>query len=206
MRERILKVGLLAKKGDIFVSRVAVIIPSHNEPNVKQFVEEVEQLGAADQICIYNDAEGRGKGYAIREALKSADGDYYIFIDGDGDIKADEINKILHVMKTFTFDIVVGKKELPHRFDRKLLTWASRLWVELLFGLKVDTQTGLKGFKYKPEWKTDGWAFDIEILYNAKKMGKNMIEVAAHATVSSTKSFRDIWTTLIDTIKIRMGL
>ncbi len=75
--------------------------------------------------------------------------------------------------------------------------------VRFMFGIGVDTQTGIKAFNYKPEWKTDSWAFDIEILYNAKKMGKEMIEVPIKAIVSDTKTFGDIWKTLIDSLKIR---
>ena len=103
------------------------------------------------------------------------------------------------------FDIVVGKKELPRRWDRKLLTIASRLWIKVLFGLDVDTQTGLKGFNYKPGWKTDGWAVDSEILHKAQQLGKTMTEIPVHAIVSSGKSIRDILLTLKDTITIRLG-
>jgi glycosyltransferase involved in cell wall biosynthesis len=162
-------------------------------------------MGEQDEIWAVNDQDGAGKGYVIREGLKNANADYYIFIDGDGDINPRQISRIVYYLRC-GYDVVVGKKELPQRLGRKILTWASRIWIRMLFGINVDTQTGLKGFNYKPEWVTDGWAFDIEILYKAKKAGKAMKEVPVHAIVSSGKNWKDIWSTLVDTVKIRMAL
>jgi len=187
---------------------IAVCLPTHNEPTclVQRVTAETRALiGDHGHICAYHDAEGRGKGHALRMALRAAkvyNPDYYIFIDGDGDISPQWIPLILNRL-LLGADVVVGKKALPIRWDRKILTFASRLWIRMLFGIEVDTQTGIKGFNYAPEWKTDGWAFDIEVLYKAKLAGKTMEQVSVHATVSSGKSWRDILTTLIDTIRIR---
>ena len=186
--------------------KVSVIVPTHNEPQRKIIAQRIKaRMGQGDDIIVYNDTNGVGKGFAIREGLKNANSDYYIFIDGDGDIDPRQISRIVYFLRT-GYDVVVGKKELPQRIGRKILTYASRLWIQLLFGINVDTQTGLKGFNYKPEWGTDGWAFDIEILYKAKKAGKMIAEVPVHATVSSGKTLKDIWSTLVDTVKIRQAL
>jgi len=191
-------------KTGVYKSMISVIVPSYNEPKIHDLVNEIEQEIGPAQIVIYNDRYGKGKGYAIREALEQATGDYYIFIDGDRDIPPREIFKIIFYLNEY--DIVVGRKALPRKLKRKLLTFLSRIWIWLLFRIEVDTQTGIKGFNYKPEWKTDGWAFDIEILYKARKDKKTMQQIPIHATVSDGKSFKDILSTLIDTIKIRMGL
>ena len=186
--------------------KVSVIVPTHNEPHRKSVIGRIKaQMGQGHDIIAYNDAEGKGKGFAIREGLKCAKSDYYVFIDGDGDIDPRQISRVVYFLRA-GYDVVVGKKELPQRISRMILTYASRLWIRMLFGIKVDTQTGLKGFNYKPEWTTDGWAFDIEILYKAKKDGRIMAEVPVHAIVSSKKSMKDIWSTLVDTVKIRMAL
>jgi len=185
---------------------IAVIVPTHNEPNTHLVIGQISTaIGLEGNISVFNDTEGRGKGFALREALKGVTADYYIFIDGDGDIDPRQIGPILYFLKEGV-DVVVGKKQLPVRWDRKILTYASRIWIKLLFGITVDSQTGLKGFNYKPEWKRNGWAFDVEILWKAKLAGKSMREVPIHATVSSGKSIKDILSTLIDTIKIRVGL
>jgi glycosyltransferase involved in cell wall biosynthesis len=67
--------------------KVSVIVPTHNEPHRDLILRRIEaQMGHGDEIIAYNDAKGRGKGYAIRQGLKRAKSDFYIFIDGDGDI------------------------------------------------------------------------------------------------------------------------
>jgi len=183
---------------------LSIIIPSRLEPRINEFVEEIEKVIRPLQIIICNDRFGQGKGYAIREALKEAKGDLFIFIDGDFDIQPFEVFKLLPDLEQY--DIVVGNKGLPKRFNRKVLTILSRLWTRLLFNICDDTQTGIKGFNYKPEWITDGFAFDIEILYKAKKLGKSIITIPIQAIVSDTKSFSDIWKTFLDSIKIRFLL
>ena len=180
---------------------LSILIPSKSEPKIYDLIDRIEQEIRPYQIIVYNDRYGKGKGYALQEALKEATGNYFIFIDGDFDIQPYEIKKIIPYLSQY--DVVVGNKGLPKRLDRKLLTILSRLWIRLLFNLGVDTQTGIKGFNYKPKWKTNGWASDIEILYNARKLGKSMIEIPVRATVSDSKSFKDIWSTLIESINIR---
>jgi glycosyltransferase involved in cell wall biosynthesis len=167
-------------------------------------METIEKLIKPYQIIVYNDRYGQGKGFSIREALKEATGDMFIFIDGDLDILPFEIYKLLPYLEQY--DVVVGGKGIPKRLDRRILTMLSRWWIRLLFNIWEDTQTGIKGFNYKPEWITNGWAFDIEIIYRAKKAGKSMITIPIQAIVSDTKSFRDIWKTFLDSIKIRLSV
>jgi glycosyltransferase involved in cell wall biosynthesis len=187
--------------------KIAVIVPTHNEPQRDAVIAQIRAvIGPRQEVSVYNDSEGIGKGYALQQAIKGVKADYYIFIDGDGDIDPNQIRGILAYLFIEGYDIVVGKKQLPVRWDRRMLTFASRIWIKLLFGITVDTQTGIKGFNYRPEWIRTGWAFDIEILWKAKKMGKRMAEIPVFATVSSGKSAKDILSTLVDTIKIRMGL
>jgi len=180
---------------------LSILIPSRLEPNILKIIQEIEFVGP-DEIVIYNDRYGQGKGFAIREALNESKGNQIIYIDGDGDIDPNQLFTVMLYLRYF--DVVVGKKPLPVRLDRKLLTFLSRLWIKMLFGIGVDTQTGIKGFNYRPEWKTNLWACDIEILYKAKKQGKTMTEIPVRATVSDNKTLRDILSTLKDTLKIRM--
>ena len=188
--------------------KIAVCVPTHNEPDevVNKVMFYINQaVGEGHIISRVNDKDSLGKGFALREASRAVEADYYIFIDGDGDIDPSQIKTIFYYL-TQGYDVVVGKKQMPHKWSRKLLTWMSRVWIYILFGLAVDTQTGLKGFNYRPDWHLNGWAFDIEILHRAKKMKKKMIEIPVHAVVSSGEKWQDIASTLRDTIKLRFGL
>jgi len=183
---------------------ISIIIPSYNEPKILDLMDTIEQVIRPDQIITCNDKYGKGKGWAVRQAMEQATGDKILYIDGDGDISPFEIQKVLAYLGEY--DVVVTKKSLPKRFGRAILTLLSRSWLWLLFRFWVDTQTGLKGFTYKPEWRTNGWAFDVEILANARKLGKSMIEIPIKATVSDSKSLKDIWRTFVETIRIKLWI
>jgi len=188
--------------------KIAVCVPTHNEPKEKlDFVHAriSEAIGEGHIISTANDVNSEGKGWALREALKPMEADLYIFIDGDGDIDPIQIAPIVFYLNQ-GWDVVVGKKELPRTFKRRMITFFSRLWIWLLFGIGVDTQTGIKGFRYKPNWCLNGWMCDVEILWKAKKMKKKIMEIPVHATVSSGKSWHDIASSLRDTIKIKVGI
>ncbi len=182
----------------------SIILPNHNEPNLDFMIRKLSRLYPEAQIIVSNDPNGRGKGWAVWQGMTQVVSCPVIFLDADGDISPYEIEKLLPYADKY--DIVVGKKQLPENYFRKLLTLLSRLFIRMLFGIKVDTQTGIKLFNYKPDWSCDDWAFDIEILYRAKKFGKTMKEVPVIARISGNKNFKDIWQTLIDSIKIRYSL
>ncbi len=183
---------------------MTIIIPNKNEPNVGIMQERLKNIFPEAQIIIANDPFGRGKGWAIMQGMKEVRGFPLIFIDGDLDINPAEINRLLPYIRDY--DIILGAKGLPKSFKRRFITTLSKLWVWFLFGIKFDTQTGLKLFNYKPDWTKDGWAFDIEILYKALKAGKKIKEVPINATVSDSKTFKDVWQTFKDTINIRLFL
>jgi cellulose synthase/poly-beta-1,6-N-acetylglucosamine synthase-like glycosyltransferase len=185
-------------------SVISIIIPSHNEPEIFRFIQKVEDEIYPHQIITYNDRYSKGKGYALRKALEHATGDWFIFIDGDFDIAPGQINKLLPYLSEF--DVVVGKKQLSGAPHRKLITFLSRIYIKLMFNVGVDTQTGIKAFNYKPEWITDGFAFDIEILARAKREGKRIVEVPVTAHISGRVGLRSVWITLKDSIKIWLAL
>lgn len=188
--------------------KIGICVPTHNEQKErKDFVMARinETVGEGHVISTVNDTSSQGKGWTLRECVKAIDTDTYVFVDGDGDIDPVYMAPMVFYLNQ-GYDVVVGKKELPRTFKRKLLTFLSRIWIRLLFGIGVDTQTGLKAFKYKPHWHLNGWAFDIEILWDAKKKGKKILELPIHATVSSGKSWHDIASTMRDTIKLRLGI
>jgi glycosyltransferase involved in cell wall biosynthesis len=180
---------------------MTIIIPNFKEPNILKMILSVQNYFPLAQVVVANDLDGRGKGWALREGLRLAKHKRIVFIDGDLDIHPTEIFKLLPYADKF--DIVVGKKELPHGLKRKVVTFFSRLYIRLMFGICCDSQTGLKIFNYKPDFKTDSWACDIEIMYKAIKSGKTIKEVPIHATVSDSKTLKDLWTTLKDSLNIR---
>ena len=179
---------------------MTIILPNYNEENIGLMTRQLAYLYPYAEIIVSNDYDGRGKGWALRQGLERATQRPIIFIDGDNDIKVEEIAKLLPYLKQY--DVVVGRKELPRSFKRRLITFLSRLYIRVLFGCRWDSQTGLKGFNYTPTWDSDSYAFDIEILAKARKNRKRIVEIPIHATVSDSKTMKEVWLVFLDSLDI----
>jgi len=186
---------------------LTIILPNHREPEIEEFVASVEEKLSAHEIIVSCDREGRGKGWAIREALNHANGSEIVFLDGDGDIEPRMLLRLLPFLDDF--DAVVGTKRIKHKhFMRRVISHLSRIYIRLFFGLEVDTQTGIKLFRREmlTTWKTDGWLFDVEILYNIKKNGGRIIEVPIEAEITQKLSRGAVWKTLVESLILRFQL
>ena len=186
---------------------LSIILPSHREPDIKRFVDSVEEQLPVHEIIVSSDRHGRGKGWAIREALAEAKGDEIVFLDGDGDIHPRMLLRLIPFLEDF--DAVVGTKRIKHKhFSRRVISFLSRVYLRTLFGVEVDTQTGIKLFRREmlDTWKTDGYLFDLEILHNIQKMGGRIIEVPIEAEIKAKMSGRVLWKTLIESVILKFRL
>ncbi len=164
--------------------KLSILIPNHNEPKIGKMVKATNDVfkGFDVEIIVSHDKSGKGKGWALREALKESIGEVVCFIDGDLDIHP----RMFYRLGAFIcdYDIVIGKKIVRGSFWRRMLTRLSRLYIHLLFGMNYDTQTGIKMFhRYALlDWETDSYIFDLEILAKARKKGLQIIEVPVEVT------------------------
>lgn len=161
---------------------LSILIPCKEEPKIQQMLAETERLFPEAEIIVCNDRDGRGKGWALREALNNACGDIICFIDGDFDIDPKMINRLLPFVEEH--DVILGKRIIRGKIIRKAVSFLSRVYIRLFFGLLVETQCGLKIFKRKalPEWKEDGFMYDLEIVTKARDAGFRIIEVPIEVT------------------------
>jgi glycosyltransferase involved in cell wall biosynthesis len=190
---------------------LTIIFPNFNEKNINRMVCECQDLFPRARLIVANDPEGRGKGYATLQGIKHdlrfipwLAEDIVVFIDGDGDIEPRMINRLLPFLEDY--GIVVGTKPVANLpLKRRIITILSRLYIKIMFGLDMDTQTGIKAFRTSaiPWWESEKFLFDVELLYNAKKMGIKIIEVPIEITaISKDKGLKVLWTTLVDSLDI----
>lgn len=186
---------------------LSIILPSH-QTDTQAFMDEIEQViqGIDLQIIGCNDRLAQGKGWAVRTALAQAKGDTICFLDGDGDIHPKMIKRLIPFLQDY--DIVCGVKPISGLWSRRFLTYWSRLYIALCFGIKVDSQTGIKLFRRYAlqEWYSNGWLFDLEILSVAKQKGFSMIEVPIEATVNKKMKIKSIWNTLKESFTLWLEL
>jgi glycosyltransferase involved in cell wall biosynthesis len=125
------------------------------------------------QVVTYK--ENRGKGFALRQGIAQAEGDYYLFTDIDFPYELESMVAVTRALMTKN-GIAAGfrnqnyYKKVP--LFRKVLSKAFRTFISLI-GIPVqDTQCGLKGFDNAAKiifLKTtiDRYLFDFEFLYLA---------------------------------------
>lgn len=143
-----------------------------------------------EKIKVYSLPKNTGKGAAVRMGMLKASGQIRIFTDADFSTPIYEVEKIIYSMKN-NFDIVIGSRSLNYDlvkehqpFYREFMGKTFNKFVQffVIKGIK-DTQCGFKGFTSKAaedifnKAKIDGFSFDVEALYLAKKAGYNIDEV-----------------------------
>ncbi len=156
-----------------------------------------------------------GKGAALRAGMRLGRGRYVGFIDADGDIPPSAMVELLQVASSADPDAVLGSKQASARrgtpWSRRVGSSAWRLLVRLLFGLSMDTQTGVKLFRHDvvrdalPRTSLDGFAFDLELLVAARSLGYTALKevpVTVDRRGSSTVSAGTATRMLVDLITI----
>lgn len=156
--------------------------------------DDTSQVAKEEGAVVKLHTVNKGKGAAIKTGLSEAAGDIVGFVDADGSTSP------MHVRKVFDrvgeCDIAIASRRLkesvlpvdqpPHRKISGILL---RLLTKYLLGLDFqDTQCGCKAMRREiahdmmPRIKSDGFEFDIELLYLANRMGYVVCEVPVEWT------------------------
>lgn len=158
-------------------------------------------------LTVIDRKENRGKGYTVREGAARARGEYILFSDADLSTPIEELEKFLPLFSDGS-EIVIGSRSMKgsdvvvHQpFYREMMGRVFNRMVQILAvpGI-VDTQCGFKCFTRKaveaifPRCLIDGFAFDVEILFLARKLRLPVKEVPVrwlNAPGSSISPVRD---------------
>ncbi len=127
-----------------------------------------------------------GKGYALRQGVRTADGDYIYIADVDLSTPIEFIDQFFEKMGDY--DCVIGsraleKKNVKVSFLRKALGEMSNLLIRGVLGLNFkDTQCGFKMFNKKAKeyflmCENNRFGFDFEFLYLLQKNGLKILEM-----------------------------
>jgi len=176
---------------------------------------EKSALYAKNKLKILENKENRGKGFSVKRGVLSSLGGCVLLTDADLSTPINEVDKLFDCLGRGN-DIAIGSRARPSSRVSVAQPWYRQMMGRVfnliirtsLMGDFKDTQCGFKLFKgdvvrdIAPEMKIDGFSFDVELLYLARKRGYKIEEVGVswdnspHSTVrifsSSVKMFLDL--------------
>jgi dolichyl-phosphate beta-glucosyltransferase len=160
-----------------------------NDGSTDKTLEKLNLIGEENYKTISYE-ENRGKGYALRQGVKHAQGDYIFFTDADLAYGLGVIPRALEIFRQTGCDIVIGsraKDEVGYQSYtplRKIMSHTFRFIVRnYLHIFYSDTQCGLKGFRKETAQKLfsqcqiDRFGIDFELLYLAARQGFHVQEM-----------------------------
>jgi len=159
--------------------------------------DRLAQLARSEggRIRILSYAPNHGKGYAVRQGLAAARGDWRLFTDVDLAYSFDDVLRVAGALQAGAAVAIASRAHpeslmvLPTRlqgyaYRRHLQSLAFSALVRVLLPLKQrDTQAGLKGLSAAaaqtvlPRLSCNGFGFDCELLTACQRFGLNVEEV-----------------------------
>ena len=172
--------------------------------------------GKRGRVCSYG--ENRGKGYAVRQGIEQATGRWVLMSDVDLAAPIEEYRRLAETMRDRDVDLVIGSRRVDGAtFEQTPL----RKFSSAVFNRVVRASTGVPvqdsqcGFKLLDRerllpvvrmLRTDGFAFDVEMLFLAHRLGLRFAEVPVHwesAEGSHVRLLRDPARMVLDIARIR---
>jgi glycosyltransferase involved in cell wall biosynthesis len=164
----------------------------------------------------------RGKGHAVRAGMLAARGRVRVMCDADGSMPAAELPKLIEPLERGRGEVAIGSRYLDGCGATGQPAWR-RAWsraVNALVCRKLvpgicDTQCGYKAFTDAAARQVfgraviDGWAFDLEVLALAQRLGQRVLEVAIDwkdDRRSRVRGLRDLPCVTGDALRIRSNL
>jgi dolichyl-phosphate beta-glucosyltransferase len=164
-----------------------IVVDDGSQDGTAGIVAEAERLDT--RIRLVRGAHA-GKGAAVRRGMLEARGSWRFLADADLSMPIAELSRFLNAARAGAGDVIVGSREA--RGARRLgEPWSRHVigrvfnWVVQLLVLRGidDTQCGFKLFSARaaqvlfPLQQLDGFGFDVEILFLARRAGLVIREI-----------------------------
>jgi dolichyl-phosphate beta-glucosyltransferase len=168
-----------------------IVVNDGSTDATADIVREVFAAPAAITARLLEHSPNRGKGAAVRQGLLAATTPIGLFSDADLSTPIDEAPKLIDPIAAGELDVAFGSRALDRSLIGRRQPWRREqggrvfnLIVRIATGLPFwDTQCGFKAFRlevFRPlllEAKTEGFGFDVELLYLARKANLRMKEI-----------------------------
>jgi len=157
------------------------------------------------RFCAYE--KNIGKGYAVRRGLVMSEWNTKLVLDADHSIRIEELDNV----SCFKAWCIYGVRTqiIRQPFYR---IFVGKMWQLLVFietGMFFDSQAPFKLLNMPRDFyvnlKIDGFAYDVELLYKIKKLGKKLIplDVSYYNQLRSSVTPKKTWQMFKDLTNIR---
>ncbi len=226
--------------------QLSIIVPVYNESNrlgnVYNIAEYLKKLKIKSELIVVNDGsndktlkmlndisnkikfkiisydKNKGKGFAVKTGMLSANGKYRLFTDIDLSVPIEECGRFIDFMKLHP--VVIGSRKkgssriiLHQPKMRELMGSFFTLLSQKTLGLEIsDFTCGFKCFSEEAarnifnKVRIDRWGFDSEIIFVSHKLGYKIFEIPvawSHDPSTKVKFPQDVFSSLIELILIR---
>lgn len=174
------------------------------------------------QVRLLRNPGNRGKGYSVRHGMLEAAGEWVLFSDADLSAPVEEVEKLFRAIEESGRAVAIGSRAL----DRSLIGVHQSVFREnagRIFNLAMravlglphwDTQCGFKLFRRDAaraafsRVRIEGFGFDAESLFVARKLGFPAIEVPVrwdHVDGTKVSMTGDSARMLMDLARVRFN-
>lgn len=166
-------------------------------------------------VRLLSNPGNRGKGYAVRHGMLEAAGQWVLYTDADLSAPIEDFDRLCVAAGNSNAQVAIGSRAVDRslvqvrqaafrEYSGRFFNLVMRMATGLPF---LDTQCGFKLFRRDAaqaifsRQKLDGFSFDVEDLYIAKKLGIPVVEVPVRwsnvegtkvSLASGLRSFQDL--------------
>jgi glycosyltransferase involved in cell wall biosynthesis len=206
-----------------------IVVDDGSTDNTAEIVENITKINTKLKL-VRN--PHKGKGFTVRTGVFEAKGNYTLICDADMSAPIEELKRLMVWVKDNNFDIAIASREgigaarKGEPLYRHIMGRIFNGIVQMLIlpGIK-DTQCGFKLFKTNVSKEVFGYsilygdsskelkvpkvtAFDVEILYIAKKLGYSIKEVPVtweYGKITRVNRVRDSLANFMDVLKVKVN-
>lgn len=195
-----------------------IVVDDGSRDQTEAIVTNFAQTHAC--VRLLSNPDNRGKGYAVRQGMLKAQGEWILYTDADLSAPIDEFEKLSRAACENQAAVVIGSRavdrslvEVHQPALRELSGRCFNLVMRAITGLPFrDTQCGFKLYRADAareifsRQRQDGFSFDVEDLVIARKLGIRTVEVPVRwANVQGTKvGLHQGIQSFVDLLKIRL--
>ena len=151
-------------------------------------------------ITLLHSDQRLGKGGGLKRGIDVAQGVYTVFTDTDLPVPLETITHAVELLQGGA-DLVAGSRVMKgssrdEPFRRKALSKGFHLLARVLLGMQWDSQCGFKAVKTSvgqrafAQIANPGFAYDVEFLIHAKRLGAKVVELPVQWHYNPDSSMR----------------